>query len=98
MARAFSTASRNAGRRGIADVRAATSSPSPYLSWPSSRYCTTLVAHPPAGWTPAMRHTVSALLLAVLVSPAGIVDYQARVVGISDGDTITVLRDGRQQR
>src|SRR5262245_56976526 len=44
-----------------------------------------------------MRQTIPALLFSLLVSPAGAGDYTGRVVGISDGDTLTVLRDGRTQ-
>ena len=38
-----------------------------------------------------------ALLLMILPLPALAADYPARVVGISDGDTLTVLRDGRER-
>src|SRR5262245_38684438 len=44
-----------------------------------------------------MRQTIPALLFSLLVSPAGAGDYTGRVVGVSDGDTLTVLRDGRTQ-
>src|SRR5262245_9559586 len=44
-----------------------------------------------------MRQTIPALLFSLLVSPAGAGDYTGRVVGISDGDTLTVLRDCRTQ-
>src|SRR5215216_4924706 len=44
-----------------------------------------------------MRPHLPALLFALLVSPASAADYPARVVGVSDGDTLTVLRDGRTQ-
>jgi endonuclease YncB( thermonuclease family) len=39
----------------------------------------------------------SVLLLALASFPATAADYLARVVGISAGDTITVLRDGQSQ-
>src|SRR3954467_11635776 len=44
-----------------------------------------------------MRYTTPALLLAFLVRPASAAECPARVVGVSDGDTLTVLRDGRTQ-
>ena len=37
------------------------------------------------------------LLLALLSVPASQERFDAKVVGVADGDTITVLRDGREQ-
>ena len=42
-----------------------------------------------------MRHLIAALIL--IATPALAADYPARVVGVTDGDTLTVLRDGRTQ-
>src|SRR4051795_10630742 len=44
-----------------------------------------------------MRSLRPALFVVVLVSPVAAADYPARVVGVSDGGTLTVLRDGRTQ-
>src|SRR5262245_32173590 len=44
-----------------------------------------------------MRRAVPALLVVLLAAPGSAPDFTARVVGVSDGDTITVLRDGRTQ-
>jgi micrococcal nuclease len=43
-----------------------------------------------------MKRIALALLL-LFASPALAADYPARVVGVSDGDTLTVLRDGKTQ-
>src|SRR5258707_1009623 len=49
-------------------------------------------------YTPAMRRTFPALLLALLVSPAALAaDFTGRVVSIADGDTLTVLAEGNRQ-
>lgn len=44
-----------------------------------------------------MRRAVLALLLTLPAPLTAAADYPARVVGVSDGDTLTVLRDGRTQ-
>ncbi len=44
-----------------------------------------------------MKRVTTFLFLLLLPSPARAVDFSARVNGISDGDTITVLRNGRTQ-
>ena len=44
-----------------------------------------------------MRRAVPLLFLLLLASPALAAEFSGKVVGISDGDTITVLRDGRTQ-
>jgi endonuclease YncB( thermonuclease family) len=49
-----------------------------------------------AGYASRMRHLL-ALSLLLLAFPAGAADYSARVVGIADGDTITVLTEARRQ-
>lgn len=49
------------------------------------------------GYTPGMRPTLAAILIALVIPSAIAEEFQARVVGVSDGDTLTVLRDGRTQ-
>jgi endonuclease YncB( thermonuclease family) len=44
-----------------------------------------------------MRHHPIALLIAFAVGSASAAEYTAHVIGISEGDTLTVLRDGRTQ-
>ena len=44
-----------------------------------------------------MKRLIAAIFLICLPLSAFAADYPARVVGISDGDTLTVLRDGRTQ-
>jgi endonuclease YncB( thermonuclease family) len=39
-----------------------------------------------------------ALLLLVLACPACAADYSARVVGVSDGDTVTKEKEGQRKR
>src|SRR5262245_13814140 len=48
-----------------------------------------------ANHTPAMRRALPVLL--VLAPPAIAGDFSAKVVDVSDGDTLTVLQDGRTQ-
>jgi endonuclease YncB( thermonuclease family) len=45
-----------------------------------------------------MRRTLATILILVAASPARGADYAARVIGIADGDTITVLKDRTQVR
>jgi len=45
-----------------------------------------------------MRRFLPCLLVLLAACPACGSDYSARVVGISDGDTITMLRDRKQVR
>ena len=44
-----------------------------------------------------MRHHPIALLIAFAAGSASAAEYTARVIGISDGDTLTVLRDASTQ-
>jgi len=44
-----------------------------------------------------MRHHLIAILIAFAATRGSAAEYTARVIGISDGDTLTVLRDGRTQ-
>lgn len=44
-----------------------------------------------------MRRIIAILILLLLPLQALAADYPARVVGITDGDTLTVLRDGKAQ-
>ena len=47
-----------------------------------------------------MRRSIPPLLVSTLnfVSPALAADFAGRVVGVSDGDTITVLHNGKGKR
>ena len=44
-----------------------------------------------------MRHHLIAILIAFAATRGSAAEYTARVIGLSDGDTLTVLRDGRTQ-
>ena len=44
-----------------------------------------------------MRHHLIAILIAFAATSASAAEYTARVIGISDSDTVTVLRYGRTQ-
>lgn len=44
-----------------------------------------------------MRHTIAAILLLILSNAAVAATFSGQVVGVTDGDTIAVLVDGRQQ-
>ena len=49
------------------------------------------------GYTSPMRHHLIAILIAFAATSASAAEYTARVIGISDGDAVTVLRYGRTQ-
>ena len=54
-----------------------------------------LVTPSTRGYAPDMRHPLPVLLL--LLAPFPATEYPARVIGVIDGDTLTVLRDGKTQ-
>ena len=49
------------------------------------------------GYTPPMRHYPIVILITFAATSASAAEYTAHVIGISEGDTLTVLRDGRTQ-
>ena len=72
-----------------------------------SRFCSLVIVKPPTdeslgnrlglAYPPIMKRLIAALILFLLPVPALDADYTARVVRISDGDTITVMTAQKKQ-